>query len=475
MKNFRPLVLALAVQLLLALPGRGAGLEPKTLNRRQDPVQVPGNLLVKFRGTALDRLRLYALTGGVMKPVIFQFDERLPNGNFIFQLGEAANPQDASHRLEPQDFLVFRVQETGDRAGPADWPAGAEEAVEIELRDPLDQGRAWVYLFRFQPPVPLPRDENTVRLLDGKALRDPQAPFVVESDYYHLEGRVNTIRGKSYKTVINQVFRVPKAAGGTDQNLLDAQKMRTWADLFFGRLRVEFNQQTLIGGIAGLTQGRVRGYGRQWLTIPLPFGIPAPRIYSDVITYDRIIVSPMCLTVPFNLKPLLSSAGLAFGYDFNAAAYGMRFYSPNLLEGATVDGKMSPREKALTNEWVPWFCVTGPQGTLIFRTEVDPALLAQTRHHVRYLDDLKVAMPPESSPGSIGFVETSVEMDPVKPRSYEFVTEWFFPDHFYRPEKFDLGRLQEFLNIDDHPLEIRVGDRRELNSALHPPPLQAVK
>ena len=390
-------------------------------------------------------------------------------------MGEQADPQDADHRLAPQDLLVFRVQDTGDRAGPTDWPAGVEDGIEIELRDPLDQGKAWVYLFRFKPPAPALREENTVRLLHWDSLHDPEAPFVVESDYYHLEGRVNHIRGKTYKTAINQVFRVPKGAGGTDQNLLDAQKMRVWGDFFFGRIRFEVDQETLIGGIAALTQGRVRGYGRQWLTITLPFGIPAPRIYSDVITYDRIIVSPMCLTIPFNLKPFLGRAGLAFGYDFNPAAYGLRFYSPNCLEGATIDGKMSAREKALSRGWVPWFCVTGPQGTLIFRTEVDPRLLEETDHHLIYRDDLNVALPPESSAGAIGYAETWVEMSSVKPRAYEFTTEWSFPDHFYRPEGFNFQVLREFLNIEDHPLQIRVGDRQVDNSALHPPPLQIVK
>jgi hypothetical protein len=298
---------------------------------------------------------------------------------------------------------------------------------------------------------------------------------LVESDYYHIEGRVNTVRGKTYKTAINQVWRTPVAAGGTGQNLLDGQKMRAWIELFFGRWRIEENETNLIGGIAAITQGPVRGYGRQWLTVSLPLGLKAPRIYSDVITYDRVIVSPMCLTIPFNPEAILTRAGLFFGYDLNPAAYGMRFYSPHCLEGATIDGKMSAPEKALPQDLVPWFCITGPQGTMIFRIRIEPKLLGQTQRYLTYLDDLDTSIAPEALPGSIGYVQTSIEVTSVKPGSYEFVIQWFFPDHFYRPEGLNLPLLQEYLNIEDHPVVILVEGRQVKNSALHPPPLQVTK
>ena len=476
MRRVRQLfALSLILGLLIATKSPAAAVAPRTLTRRQDPIQVPGDLLKNFHGAALDQLRLYALVKGAMTPVIYQWDERKPGGDFVFMLGEEADPQDANHLLDPQDLLVFRVQEVGDRAAPADWPAGAAAAIEIELGDPLDQGKAWVYLFRFAGQAPAPRPDSTVRLLHWDPWKKSEYPFIVESDYYHIEGRVNTVRGKTYKTAINQLWIDPAAAGGSGQNLLDGQKMRAWVELFFGKWRIEENETNLIGGIAAITQGPVRGYGRQWLTVSLPFGLKAPRIYSDVITYDRVIVSPMCLTIPFNPEAVITRAGLFFGYDLNPAAYGMRFYSPRCLEGVTIDGKMSAKEKALPPDLVPWFCITGPQGTMIFRSQIEPKLLNQTKHYLTYIDDLNTAIPPEGLPGTIGYAQTSIEVTSVKPGAYEFVIQWFFPDHFYRPEGLNLPLLQEYLNIEDHPLEIRIEGRQVKNSALHPPPLQNSK
>jgi hypothetical protein len=476
MRRVRQLfALSLILGLLIATKSQAAAVAPRTLTRRQDPIQVPGDLLKNFHGAALDQLRLYALVKGAMTPVIYQWDERKPGGDFVFMLGEEADPEDANHLLDPQDLLVFRVQEAGDRAAPADWPAGAKAAIEIELSDPLDQGKAWVYLFRFEGPAPAPRAEDTIRLLHWDPWKKSEYPFVVESDYFHFEGRVNTVRGKTYKTAVNQVWQTPISAGGTNQNLLDSQKMRAWVELFFGKFKIEANETDMIGGIAAITQGRVRGFGRQWLTVSLPFGLKAPRIYSDVITYDRVIVSPMCLSIPFNPEAIITRSGMFFGYDLNPAAFGMRFYSPNCLEGVTIDGKMSAKEKALSQELVPWFCITGPQGTMIFRAVIDPKLLEQTEHRLLYFDDLTASIPPEKLPGAIGYAQTTIEVKSVQPGRYPFLIQWYFPDHFYRPEGLNLPLLQEYLNIEDHPLEIRIEDRQVKNSALHPPPLLTSK
>jgi len=470
--KLRSVVASVILVFLLAAAGRSAALESRTLTRRNDPIQVPGELLGKFKGVSLDLLRLYVFTQGAMTPIVYQIDERLPNGNFIFMVGEKANPREANRLLDPQDFLVFRVQDAGDRASPIDWPAGAKDALEIELGDPLDQGRAWVYLCRFEAPAPQPLILDTIRLLHWDPWVSPELPFIVESDYFHFEGRVNTVRGKVYKTAINKVFQVPEGAGGTNQNLLDAHKMRAWVELFFGKVRIEANETDMIGGIARLTHGLVRGYGRQWLTIALPLGLKAPRIYSDVITHDRIIISPMRISLPINPETIVTRMGLAFGYDLNRNAYGMRFYSPNCLGGATIDGKMSAQEKAIPTDLAPWSCITGPQGTLLMRAVFDPRMLQQTRSRLTYLDDLNVSLPPEGIPGSIGYVQTSIETESMKAGGYDFFIHWYFPDHFYDPQGFKMDVLQEFLNIEDHPVVIRVEGKQAENAALRPPPLE---
>ena len=446
---------------------------PATMRRVHDPIQVPGDLLKAFQGHKLETLRLYAAHKGALQPIIFQFDERLPDGTFIFDLGQEKNPEKANHLLDPQDLLVFRIGDTGDQAPQESWPS--KDGLEIELTDPAGGGKSYCYLLAFGDKVPARLETYTTILEHWDPWEKADYPFIVRGLTYRIEGMVNKIGNRYYKTAINQNFLVPPSAGGTGVNLLDGQKMRAFCELLYGKIRVDANETNMIGGIDSLTHGYVRGYGRQWLTVALPMGLEGPRIYSDVFTYDRIIVSPMQLNIPFNPKNIITRAGIEFGYDLNEAASGMRFYSPNCREGVTVDGKMSAREKAIPNTWVPWFLYAGPQGSLIFRVEIQKALGEQTENRLTYIDDRGQAFPPEKIPGSIGYARTTINMTSIKAGRYDFRIEWYFPPNFYRPGGYDKQMLTDFLNIKDAPIVIGVGGKTAKNQALTPPPLYPKK
>ncbi len=446
---------------------------PATMRRVHDPIQVPGSLLQDLNGARLDSMLLFASHHGTMEQIPFQFDERTEDGTFIFELGVGKNTELANHVLDPQDFLVFRLGDTGDRAPRAMWPA--PDGVEIELEDPVDHGKSYCYLMRYQHDMPKRLEEDTVVLENSDPWKSPELPFIVRGTTYKIEGLVNHLNGKYYKTAINKTFMVPKSAGGTGVNILDGQKMRAFCELFFGKIRVDANEKNMIGGIDATTNRDVRGYGRQWLTVALPLGLEGPRLYSDVFTYDRIIVSPMIFNIPFNPEHVITRAGIEFGYDLNRASAGMRFYSPNCMEGVTIDGKMSEREKAIKDDWVPWFLYTGPQGSLIFRVYVDPALMKQTVTKLTYIDDLEQAFPPEDVPGSLGYARTTMEITSVKAGSYNFSIEWYFPPDFYRPGGYDKQELRDFLNIKDAPIIIHACGQSAKNQALSPPPLMPKK
>lgn len=468
MKTRVSFVLLATALAALALPGLTQN-NDKTMKRAQDPVQVPGDLLAAFNGSPLDSLRLYSAGGGELSQMIYQFDERLPDGTFIMDMGMGQNSEDHNNVLDPQDFLIFRISDTGERVVREAWPTG--DGLEIELEDPVSNGRSYCYLFRFGGEVPQRREEDTVMLEQWDPWESPETPFIVRGLTYRIEGLVNEIRGRYYKTAVNKTFSVPPSAGGTSVNMLDVQKMRAFCELFFGKIRIDADETNMVGGIDSLRHGYVRGYGRQWLTVALPLGLQAPRIYSDVFTYDRVIVSPMQLNIPFNPESIITRAGIEFGYDMNEAAYGMRFYSPSCMEGATIDGKMSAKEKAISDEWVPWFLYTGPQGSLIFRVDIEKSLREQTVSKLTYIDDRSQAFPPEDVPGCIGYVRTTMEIQSVKPGRYDFRIEWYFPPNFYRPGGYDKQALKDFLDIKDNPLVIRVGKRTATNQALNPPPL----
>jgi hypothetical protein len=467
--RFSIAVAGLVFAAMIAAGVRGEGTTPATMKRSHDPIQVPGELLKDLLGSDFNSLRVFACREGKMAQIPYQFDERQPDGTYIFYLGDKANKAEATGKLSPPCFLDFRLGDTGDRAPKSLWPA--ETGVEIELKDPVAGGVSYAYVIKFASNPPKQLETDTVVLENWDPWKSPELPFIVRGISYRIEGLVNKLDGKYYKTAVNKIFQVPVSAGGTNVNILDGQRMRAYVELLGGKYKIEKNETNMIGGIDTLTHGNVRGYGRQWLTVMLPLGIEGPRIYSDVFTYDRVIVSPMELNIPINPESIITRAGIEFGYDFNEKAYGMRFYSPNCMDGVTIDGKMTEKEKAISDAWVPWYLVTGPQGSLLFRVDVEQKLRDQTVNKLQYIDDLGQAFPPESMVGSVGYAREVMEIKSVKAGRYKFAIEWYFPPHIYKEGGYDKQVLQEFLDIKDRPILIRAGGQEAKNQALTPPML----
>lgn len=446
---------------------------PSTMTRKHDPVQVPGELLTPLIGKKLENLRLFSYRNGAMSQMVYQFDERLADGTFILNLGITANADKANKILDPQDFLVFRIADTGDQVPREFWLA--QEGVEIELQDPLTGGKSYCYLFHFGTNPPPRIKDDTISLGHWDPWKKSDLPFIVQGFSYTIEGYVNKIGNRYYKTALNKTFYVPQKAGGTNVNLLDGMRLRAFVELFFGKTRLEFNEHNLIGGIDAINQGSVRGFGLQWLTASLPMGLEGPRMYSDVFTYDRIVVAPMKIHIPIDPKRIITRAGIEYGYDLSESAYGMKYYSANCPDGVVIDGKMSEQEKNMPKKWSPWFIITGPQGSLIFRVYLQKGMLDQVKANTYFIDDRSQAFPPESIPGSIGYGRNIVEITSVKPGLYDARIEWYFPPHFYKNNTYDKEELKQFFNILDNPIVIKASGKTAKNQALNPPKLYPKK
>ena len=442
---------------------------PSTMHRKFDPVQVPGELLSALHGKPTDSLRLFSYRNGAMAQMVYQIDERLANGTYIFELGVIKNPEKADHILHPQTLLVFRIADTGDRAPQELWPS--RDGVEIELNDPTDGGKSWCYLLCFADKAPARIKQNTVSLEHWDPWKKSDLPFVVKGFSYIIEGMVNKIGNHYYKTALNKNFKVPPTAGGTGVNIIDGLRLRAFVDLFFGKSKIHIDETGLIGGIDAITQGYIRGYGLQWLTAALPMNIEGPRLYNDVFTYDTMVVAPMRVHIPIDPRHIITRAGIEYGYDLNEAAYGMKYYSPNCMEGVTIDGKNTDKKKAIPTKWAPWQIYTGPQGSLILRVSIAKELLDQFKPRTDFIDDRSQAFPPETIPGSIGYARTTVDITSLRPGMYNARIEWYFPPNFYKQGGYDKDELKQYFNILDAPIVIKAGGRSAKNEALNPPSL----
>ena len=125
-----------------------AAAAPGPLRRLADPVLVTGEMLPEdFLGVESHRLRLYSHRDGALVPIRFQVDERTEEGDWVFAHGKRNNRYRSTGRLDGQDVILFMARDAGpEAAGTLDLPGEPERILPIEIADPVDRGRGWVYL-----------------------------------------------------------------------------------------------------------------------------------------------------------------------------------------------------------------------------------------------------------------------------------------------------------------------------------------
>src|SRR5262245_19683090 len=151
----RAFLLVTAVLLLHAPPTFADATGVKSLERVHDPVIIStGTLAVADHRTA--NWRLYRLQGQRPIAVPFQFDP-------VDAKGAVEVDRPAEFEFDQNDELVFMAKDSGDRAAEARWPEGCDGVEEIEITDPINQGRGWVYLLHFPANAPPRVDQQYVR------------------------------------------------------------------------------------------------------------------------------------------------------------------------------------------------------------------------------------------------------------------------------------------------------------------------
>ena len=148
-------VLFVAALLLGAFLIEGfAATRPKTLERIHDTVVMEGKELKGLLGSPINRLALMVFSGEKWAPIPFQIDQKKPDGSYAFTIGPGAG-KDPDPNLDGNDELVFMVKDSGDCASGAERPAGARKVLELEITDPKNGRKGWLYLVRFSGKAPV--------------------------------------------------------------------------------------------------------------------------------------------------------------------------------------------------------------------------------------------------------------------------------------------------------------------------------
>jgi len=409
----------------------------KTLARTADPVVVSGEKLKGFQGFSIHELRLYAYADGDLKAVPFQVDERDAKGGLVFPLGPKGGRDADVGLLDGNDELVFMAKDSGGRAPETKRPGGAGAAAEIELADPLTGGKAWVYLFHFRkPPAPAAGDYASITKDGG----------VVSTTNFTMTF------SKEAPIGFDKLILKP-AGGGNGKNGVDRLKVRADITLRMVGVTIHKNENNFESELVAFIDGPVRVVRRTSNKMFFFWKIASPATTVDNVFYFNSFEFPTEVTVPFDIGALASEFRFRVITDGNRNQKGKKFLNEKNLKPVTFDGVMSDEEKKLDTSPYKWSAAygtaAGDTGAWINRLEFEDDIEAVPRLY--YMDDVKAELPPEKEPGQIGALGYDVvKMETVKKGV------WRLTSSMYNTPEYSPGAEKEFLDIKDHPLEVKV-------------------
>ncbi len=426
--------------------------DQRTLTRTVDAVVIPGAVLgPKMQGAHLGRLRVYAVRNGVPVPIVHQFDERDPNGLYCYDKGDLdrrTRDVDGGH-LDANDELVVLAKDAGDRLAPERYALvpGHTAAQELELRDPLDGGRGWIYVFRFDAPsIPPGRSSVDLVSLNMRKHGDEEKTYTWRSaswTFNNDKSRMNAVRA-TYASFLDE-------RGLPGPNILDSTIVR--AVVSFMWVEVVRQSNDIRVEIGGYIDGPLRVVAENRLKVYLALGLWASAPDSYVILWPHKVSMPTNASCPVNLDESGESS-YTLTMDLARSAAGWKFFNSNNKTPVDIDGRTSPEEAALDRSWPEWNCMFGPHGAIISKFVI-PQGMRRPTNQLFYKDDLTHRWPDnatqqiEFEPGAWGTNGYYVDMRGLAKGIYpgDYVV-------WYAPPPFKPGDEVQYLNEWDHPLQV---------------------
>lgn len=295
---------------LLILPLACLAGEPRSLTRSIDPIEVPGFEVPAFSGMAISRLRAIASRSGKLITIPFQIDQKDSNNDWVWNavyeapmandwfddesLAEADrhnnltyDDQDAAGNkvFDDNDVIVFLAKDAGDKDQKSLMRLGAERLVELEISDPVNQGKGWVYLAYFKFNAPALSDKHYVRYEPEKlVVSGPEHEFLYSQDH----------------VMMLEDFRL----GGT--SVFAGNRIRGEVEAGVGPITLdfEFSENNVKGYNAGYINGPVRVVKRSVEYVQLGPGITSPPVNCDHFHYPWHAEIPILISKHFPVRQL---------------------------------------------------------------------------------------------------------------------------------------------------------------------------
>lgn len=325
-------LLAVAICLLVLFAVNSAAADTqmtKTLNRVFDPVVVTGRAC-GLTGKPISDYGLYALKENQLTPIAFQLDERDKEGKFVLTNGKNRTTDNDNGLFDENDELAFMAMDAGEKLSDTELLSEKCEAcAELEVTDPVTQGKTWVYFMLF----------------DGPQKKSPV-------DYVSYDAKTSSFSTRNYSGQFNKSHPVgasryafEKGVGGDGEDFIDRIKVRVKMrsmGVTLNRSEADIKVREL-----GYIDGPVRVIVYSENVTPLVMGIPASTTRQYTYYYDSY--ADFAFTASFPLRPSYFRATIVD--DFKNAK-GWTFYNSNNPAGHVIDGKMDDADKRLNLS--PW-------------------------------------------------------------------------------------------------------------------------
>jgi len=367
----------------------------------QELVVVSGSSVPALLGTPVQQISLLSYSQGRLSPLIFQIDQKDPQGRYLIEETPPGGPQSGGAALDENDELVFRIVDSGKRLPATSEFAGQHSLVEIQIIDRGSGISGWIYASISNRNEPLSSSVRIHYLPDTDSVRSglyhigfsEQLPFLIDTFHWKLDGQ-----------------------HAWSPDISDTMKIRHHGT-FLGFIPFLRTQNDYSSRLVSVKQGPLRIIRRTSNQIRMLWKLKTPKLLVDYVMMPDGFIMDTIIDIPFNIGLFFSNVETLTTMDWNddPELPKLTIHSPDGITELAVDGRMSPDKQAFNTVNARHISISSSFGELFIGLEIPDNFPIQPWLYLR--DDIEEPDSPEHHTGqfgNVGFRTTRWEMIDTK-------------------------------------------------------------
>lgn len=421
-----------AVVIFLAYPSEALS-QSRTLKRTEDAVIVSGDNLSSLSGAEIDDLKLIACRGKSCKPIAHQVDKRDGENRYVFPDDKRFDPLRDGTKLDSNDELAFMASDAGGGINQGEVPFKASRVIEIEILDPMEGGKAWVYLAE-----------------GAEGLPEIDLPDYVS---YALAGDNHCIRGDRYflswqdTKPYYHAIRLKGADGELGPDILDRQRSGVVAAMAQQDMTINMPESMAVTRDLGFIDGPVRVVVDEiayinFVNLKLQWG---SEYFFSLYRFGHINLIDAKL--PTQMNRIFRNIQYYWAMDFSPEVIGSTYRDPAHGTGISIRGV--PAEVANLDAEHYWWSLHGDWGSVMEMMVMGPEIAPYFRCEGMLIQDPEAKDKHGQFPGrlQIGLSCHDIEKIPKKAD-----IQW--RNFLLFPEKNSAEGVEALVNMVMYPLQV---------------------